>query len=334
MKQVILFLFLMTMISIGIAQAQETDEFVDPSLDLSAPKSTSQNANQNPNQPQPENFQPSAVDLATPVQAVPIEETNFQPQPIALEEEPIDQKNSGDVIVEMQSDLTKSYKERRGRHGILFSINYEKYYPGNYFSQYRDKNIEEFLGDSESMNLLGLEFGYKYNFSLGSISILGNYAQGNKSKNDYADDIITNKHERNLTISRYGLSINYAADNLMREPWIVPYGQVGLHQFQVTEDDIRVLPDAAVDAKQITTQIALNYKFGILFQLNWIEKSIDGNTQYDGLKSSGLQNAFIDLYAMTHLPSSETYDADNPQAAGDPDMSTGTEIGVGFKIEF
>lgn len=331
MKKFILFLFLFTSVSLHSAHAQDIgDEFADPTLDVGAFA-----------EPAPPGFK-SSTDVSsetlpgeTPVETNPTSElttqpsfsneTEFQAQPLALEE--TQANGNGDVILEQQTDLTESYKKRRGRHGVLFSIDYEKYFPVDYFSQYRDKYIEEFLGDKESIDLIGVELGYKLNFKLGSLAILGNYAQGSKSKSDFSDGTTT--RERNLSISRYGLSANFALDNIMEEPWIVPYGQVGIHQFQVIEDDL-----AQDQAKETTTQFAFNYRFGFLFQLNWIEKAIDPNTQLDGLRSSGLQNTFIDLYAMTHTASSETYDPADPNSEGDPDMSTGMEFGVGLKMEF
>ncbi len=332
MKKFILFLFLVTSVSLHYANAQDIgDEFADPTLESGAPAS----------EPAPPGFK-SSTDVSsetlpgeTPIESNPTSDlttqpaisngTEFQAQPLALEEP--QSNESGDVVLEQQTDLTESYKKRRGRHGVLFSVGYEKYFPTDYFSQYRDKYIEEFLGDKESIDLIGLELGYKLNFKLGSISILGNYAQGTKAKTDYNDGTTT--RERNLSIGRYGLSANFALDNVMEEPWVVPYGQVGVHQFKVTEDDL-----AQDEAKEMTTQLAFNYRFGLLFQLNWIEKSIDPNTQIDGLRSSGLQNTFIDVYAMTHMASNETYDPADINSEGDPDMSTGMEIGVGLKMEF
>lgn len=333
MKKFILFLFLVTSFSIHNAHAQDAgDEFADPTLD------TSGGVN---NTTPPPDFQSSSTDPAAPAESsaetILTEELNqqqsatteadFQPQPLATEETPSADVGSGDVLVEQQTDLTQSYKNRRGRHGVLFSINYEKYYPVDYFSQYRDAYIEDVLGDTESMDLIGIELGYKLNFKLGSIAILGNYAQGSKANANYTDG--TTARERNLSVSRYGISANLALDNIMQEPWIVPYGQVGLHQFQVIEDDL-----SQAEAKEVTTQISFNYRFGLLFQLNWIEKSIDPSTQIDGLRSSGLQNTFIDVYAMTHAGSAETYDPEDPTTEGDPDMSTGMELGVGLKMEF
>ncbi len=230
---------------------------------------------------------------------------------------------SGEVVLEKPEDLSLSYKQRRSRHGILFSVTYEKFYPVDYYSLYRDAYVEEII-DTDRIDLIGAELGYKLNFKLGSISVLANYAQGSIKG-------LFNSHERNLTLKRVGASLNFAADNFFEEPWVVPYAQVGAHQFEIEEDDLSL---AVAAPESATTQISLNYKFGLLFQLNWIEKAIDTNTQIDGLRSSGLQNTFLDVYMIDHLASNEVYDPKNPNSEGDPDLASGLELGLGFKMEF
>lgn len=333
MKKFILFLFLLTSISIQSANAQDIgDEFADPTLDmgtgtLDVPQGFETSVPTDNNGANIGTMPIESTDQSVQAETPTEEERNFG-KPLALEGPALDYSQTGDVVMEQQTNLYQSYKQRRGKHGVLFSVNYEKFYPVDYYSMYRDAYIEDFLGDSESMDLLGAELGYKYNFKLGSLSLLANFATGSKSNSAYNGDNTTAR-ERNLSVTRYGLSINYAADNVMQEPWIVPYGQVGLHQFHVIEDDLN-----QESAEERTTQISFNYKIGLLFQLNWIEKAIDPNTQIDGLRSSGLQNTFIDLYAMTHMASSEVYDSSSPTSEGDPDMSTGMEIGIGLKMEF
>lgn len=333
MKKFILFLFLVTSFSIHNVYAQDGgDDFVDPTLEISSPNqpsSTSQGfeSSTTTDPSTSTNFSTTNGKNSNNENAVSSEPLSFS-EPLSDRQSVVDSNNNlGDVVVEQQADLTQSYKRRRGKHGVLFSVIYEKYFPIDYYSQFRDVYIENIFGNTDSIDLFGAEIGYKYNFRLGSIAILGNYAHGSKANESYSDGTTT--RERNLSISRYGLSLNYAMDNIMEEPWIVPYGQVGVHQFQVVEDDL-----SQTDAKSATTQISFNYKIGLLFQLNWIEKSIDPNTQYEGLRSSGLQNTFLDVYAMTHMASSEVYDPADANSEGDPDMSSGMEIGVGLKLEF
>lgn len=229
------------------------------------------------------------------------------------------QAKPGEVIIESQTDLTTSYKKRRGKHGVLFSLNYEKFYPYDYYSLFRDGYIDQIFGTSE-ISLMGGEVGYKYNFTLGSIYVSANYAQGKESAT-------VEKVERSLQFRKQGLSVGLALDNIMEEPWIVPYAQVGAHQFLVEETN-------GEESDSVTTGIAMNYRFGLLFQLNWLEQSIDPSTHTDGLRSSGLQNTYLDFYMVAHESSSELFNPNDATSTGDPDLKTELLYGLGIKMEF
>jgi hypothetical protein len=330
--------FLLTVfISVSFALAEDNfdEEFSDPSLQRAEAPNEIPQEETNESFPKSENFQ-SEVSTDIPLESDPTFEVSTDPVPLPtetvqqsqnpnLEEPGIFSEPaplmSGEVLVETPDDLSKSYKQRRGRHGLLFSITYEHFYPVDYFSQYRDVYIEKIIGD-DRINLVGAEFGYKLNFQLGALSILANMAQGEiKGK--------VNNSDRTLYLQRVGLSANFAMDNFFEEPWVVPYGQAGVHQFQSQEDDL-----AYDSSRAATTQYSLNYRLGLLFQLNWIEKSIDPNTQIDGLRSSGLQNTFLDVYASSYLASTDLYDPLNKDSEGDPDLASEFELGVGIKMEF
>ncbi len=305
MKKFILFIFLAAL-TFARAQAQDdtVDEFADPSLQSPSPQIDVQ-SNELP-----------AVPLEIPL------EPASAPQNVqtSLGDTQSDSE-TGEVLLERPPDFTASYKQRRSRHGIIFSIDYEKFYPVDYYSQYRDLYIEKIIG-TDKIDLIGAELGYKLNFKLGSLSLLANYSQGHIKGNTTA------AAKRTLYLNRTGVAANFALDNFFEEPWIVPYGQIGIHQFQIEEDDL-----ALPNSKAATTKISYNYRFGLLFQLNWIEKAIDPNTQFDALRSSGLENTFLDLYMIDHAASSETYGA-NTTSGGDPDLASGLELGVGLKMEF
>jgi hypothetical protein len=350
MKKFILFLFLATTFTVS-ARAQEGDEFLDPTLQGSGtPPPTKSSATTTPADSAA--TAPSAAPSNTTTETEIMTDTGTSPNPVesfdlqetpaptksslSAEAQPIpeyseSQENPGDVLIETQADLTQSYKQRRGHHGVLFSLDYEKFNPVDYFSQYRDAYI------AEDLSLIGAEIGYKYNFKLGSVAILVNGAFGTKKGCEFVDADGNAKSSRDISITRYGLALNYAMDNIMQEPWIVPYGQVGIHQFEVSEDDQTQLdPNTheALGAVSTTTSLAFDYRVGLLFQLNWIEKSIDPSTHTEGLLSSGLQNTFLDIYLATHVASSEIYDPTNSTSEGDPDLHSETELGVGLKMEF
>jgi hypothetical protein len=308
MKKFILFLFLASVIvQKGFAQNLTEDEFTDPT------QQTEANADSAENTPQ------AIIEENIPVAN---EDDNLEaPQIDAFKQNQNEPANQGSVLLEKPIDLSLNYKQRRKRHGVLFSVTYEKFYPTDYYSQYRDVNIENIIG-SDRIDLFGAELGYKLNFQLGSVAILANYAQGGIIGKVLNED-------RTINLKRYGLAANFAFDNFFNEPWVVPYGQIGAHQFEVDEDDV-----TKTEAKSASTQIAFNYKFGILFQLNWIEKAIDPSTQVEGLRSSGLENTFLDIFAISHAASSKTYDPKAAASKGDPDLATELELGAALKMEF
>ncbi|MBC7421064.1 MAG: hypothetical protein H7328_10085 [Bdellovibrio sp.] len=234
-----------------------------------------------------------------------------------------DTPDRGQVIVERPVDITGSYKERRGTHGGLFSINYEKYNPLDYASQFLNGGYIENITSSTQIDLVSGELGYKNNFKLGSAAILLGYARGSSSP---SGDASMNK-DRKLTLARTSLSANFALDAIFDEPYLVPYVQGGIYHFNVTEKK-------AADTLSATSDYAFNYRFGVLFQLNWIETAIDSSTQTDGLRSSGLQNTYIDIYYVDHLAASGATDPAVANSNGTVNMRSAGELGVGLKIEF
>lgn len=234
-------------------------------------------------------------------------------------EQPVELKQVGVVAVEKQEDFAQSYKSRRSAHGALFSVNMEKFYPVDYRSQFNDSYIEDIIQENR-INLVVIELGYKYNLGFAAISALGVFAQGSR-------DGAFGGAQRTLKISKQGLSANIAIDGVFKEPWIVPYAQVGAHQFNISEANVST-------SRAATAGVALNYKYGLLFQLDWIENSIDKSGKTDRLRSSGLENTFIDLYFSEHLASGGAIDPSNPAANGDPNLRSRGEMGVGLKMEF
>lgn len=225
-----------------------------------------------------------------------------------------------EVSVETQQDFTANYKERRTSHGALFSINMEKFYPIDYRSLFDDSHIEEIIGE-DRFDLIGGEIGYKYNISVLSAAILASYSTGKKVGTFSGT-------ERSISVSKQGVSANIALDGVFAEPWIVPYVQGGAHQFSVSEEN-------PTETKSATTGISMNYRYGLLFQLDWIENGIDKSAEADRLRSSGLENTYIDIYFAEYLASADAIDPSLPFGTlGDPNMLSGGEMGIGLKLEF
>ena len=107
----------------------------------------------------------------------------------------------------------------------------------------------------------------------------------------------------------------------------MPYGQVGMHQFSVEESK-------TTDSASGGTALSFNYRYGLLFQIDWIENRIDNSAKGDQLRSSGLENTFIDVYFANYLASRGAVDPADASNDGDPNLFSSGEMGIGLKMEF
>ncbi len=224
--------------------------------------------------------------------------------------------NSGSVLVETPEDFSKPYKERRGKHGALFSLFSEVFDPVNYQSGYGDALIGDFLG-SEAIRLNGLELGYKYNVSVGSVAALFSYSVGNADNGG-----------RTLGFTKQSFSVNAALDAVFDEPYAVPYGQIGINLFDIKEEK------PGSDSFSETTSPVVGYRYGILFQLDWIENQLDKEARAERLFSSGLENTYIDVYYANYLASSSAQDPAVLASEGEGNLESTGQMGIGLKMEF
>lgn len=222
------------------------------------------------------------------------------------------------IIVERMKDPTLPYKQRRNPWGVLFSVNYEQFAPENYYSLILNKDYKTFSGD-KSIPLIGAEFGVKYNFSMGSLSGLVGYSQGTIDNTAAGLDKIT------ASITKADL--NFALDNLMDEPYVVPYGQIGVHSINWSE---KSFVGAVHTEESFSTEWNFHYKVGLSFQLNWIEKSIDPSSQEDSLRS-GLENTYIDVFYTSYAQPAQVSEVNGTE--GEADLQS-SQIGAGLKLEF
>jgi len=225
-----------------------------------------------------------------------------------------------EVIVERAFDISLPYRERRSQFGILFSANYESFVPSDYTSLIINKKFNELPGD-RNIAVFGAELGVKYNFVLGSIAAILGYGKG--TYDSPKNKII----EMNVEIVKAGLI--FTLDNLMSEPWIAPYGQINVHRFGWKEISIDATNATLEEA--FTTDPNVSYKAGLLFQLNWLENLIDPNTHTNGLRSSGLENTFLDVFYTMYSAPNEIADVNG--ATGEANLESAS-YGVGLKLEF
>lgn len=228
-----------------------------------------------------------------------------------------------EIIVESVQDLSEPYKVRRKDFGALFSLNYERYFPAEHVSVIQNKSYEDISG-GEPIPLLGAEIGVKYNFSLGSLSVLFGYSAGNFSKEENNLDDVT------LTMTKADL--NFALDNLTTEPWVVPYVQGGIHQIEWEENSYT---GSANVFETLVTTPNFHYKLGVLMQLNWIENWIDPSTTYEGRRSSGLENTFFDLFYAGYSAYAEPDKVVGALGSDDGEANLSSSgFGMGLKLEF
>lgn len=226
-----------------------------------------------------------------------------------------------DVEVENSENYNLPYKARRSEHGLLLSVGMEKLDLQNYYSLISNTPISTMSG-YEPLTMAQVELGYKHNFKLGSVYLLGSYSLGSVTTKLTAGSL-------KINVTKQAVAVGYSADMLFVEPYIVPYAQVGAHQFSVSEA-------SNTSNDEATTEISLNYRIELQFQLNWIEKKIDKSTQVEALRSSGLENTYIDVYMEWFNPSNDLYDPQNAIATktSDPDMTSESQLGVALKLEF
>lgn len=238
-----------------------------------------------------------------------------------VKEKSVDYSNplaEGQIVVEKFKDNTAPYSERRSRFGFLFNINYEQFSPNKYYSLIHSLTYGELAGGA-SIPLMGIEAGIKYNFSLGSLSALLGYSLGEMSDETVGID------KMSMAVTKAAL--NYSIDNIFLEPYVVPFVQAGVHIIDWTE-----VGTVGADTKEenITSQPTLHVKAGLSFQLNWIEGKIDPSTHEDGLRSSGLENTFLDLYYTKYFEPNGV----SEQVAESEANFESSEVGLGLKLEF
>lgn len=231
------------------------------------------------------------------------------------------------IEVEPEQDSSIPYKERRERHGVIFSAGTQKYYPDDYQSMQDGNFIEDFLGDTP-IDMMNLELGYKYNFGLGSLALTAGFATG-KFSGSY--DGAT----RNLSIEKIEFMAYYFADALFNEPWVVPYVGVGLNRFTVVESMGLTAAQVAA-ANETNPDVVKNLRptgairVGLEIQLN----SIDKDGSLDANREIGLENTFLDIYFARNTVSSQVAEDFTVSEEGDPDTSNRFQLGFGLRLEF
>lgn len=216
------------------------------------------------------------------------------------------QKDLPLVRVERAQDVQVAYKERRGDHGFLFGLNYEPLLLKEYISALDNQSYGVLYGD-ESLPLIGLSLDYKYNFTLGSVTLGLNFGMGSLSSS-------MSGTKRTLEIQKTGAGLRFIADNIFAEPYVAPY--VGLSMFTLD-----ISEQSPSDKFKATTDTLFSYTIGLQIQLDWIDSGTDSGANFIW----GLENTFLDLFMTQYLKPSDESGANT---------STDMMLGGGFKFEF
>lgn len=246
-----------------------------------------------------------------PSQVLPSEET--RPLVESSAEENFVEVYTGPANVEViTSNEYTNYKERRKRHGFSVGLTTENVYMPDYASIYDGKLYEELWGQ-EDISMPQLSANYKFNFILGSINIGAAYAQGSILDDRSLD-------QRTIQLEKKSANFQFLFDNLMSEPYIVPYAGLSVYDFNINEY-VKLGTTGVEESHNFETEYGSAYTVGFLIQLNWLEKESAKNAYFE----NGLQNTFLDIYWTQY---------ENPNQDPDPNTQSDFNWGAGLRIEF
>lgn len=194
------------------------------------------------------------------------------------------------------------YVQRRGSFGFTVAVGYSSYTPTNYKP---DFVVNETMSDyysSPETPLTELTLGFKWNNSLGSISLdfgAGYYV------NDGSDGA-------RLTLIPVRGGATLALDNLGSEPNIVPYGTIGAYS---------VIYEESLASQKVggNTSVGLFYAGGVQFALN----ALDQDSAIASYDDTGLENTFLYVEARSFIASDDI-----------PDLGAPIQLGGGLKLEY
>lgn len=202
----------------------------------------------------------------------------------------------------------ESYKDRRTTHGFMMNIVTENVFFADYVSQH-DQAIYEDLWGQEDVSLPQINLNYKFNFKLGSITLGAGYGQGS-----IVDDRIGD--ERTITVDKTAGSIQFLLDNMMSEPYFVPYVGASIFKFNIGEKVLST--DSSYSSE---SEYGNAFTVGFLIQLNWADKE----SAKEAYLAHGLENTYLDVFWTQH---------ENPNEDPLPNVQSDMNWGAGLRVEF
>lgn len=222
--------------------------------------------------------------------------------------DPVEDYRMSHGLVELHTpvEIMAPYRDHRATNGFMFSAGYENVMLDRYVSIIDFTTFyQEMFGETE-FPLMNVDLSYKYNFTLGSLTANVGYGYG--SIKDDASGVA-----RTLTLTKIRGSVSYIADTIFPEPYVAPYGTIGMMNLGIDEQAGDTSAKHAVDV--------MFYQVGFLFQLNWLDPDYSRKTITD----YSLENTYLDVFMTKYEKSSN---------AVDPDTSTDFTYGAGIRLEF
>lgn len=212
---------------------------------------------------------------------------------------------SNTIEIEYPAENLLPYRERRPDWGFVAGVKYENFTPTAYRSAVDGASFSSIAG-SKSFELIGPEFGAKFNFSIGSLIGTASYAQSQLS-GKFVDS--TGPFAINMSVTRTALHAGYFMDTIWPEPYVVPYAQLDFMNMTYEEKDT---VGSSVSGNR---EGIVGFTGGVLVQLNWM----DPGASFDSLDIAGIKNSYLDL-SLSKIE--------------DPKLGNDLDWGVGLLLEF
>ncbi len=212
------------------------------------------------------------------------------------------------VEINYPIDVMAPYKERRRTHAGNFGIRNENYVPALWESLIDEEYYDDTYAQTP-IKLTSIEGGYKYNFILGSISLMGGigYGEANTEFNGIG---------RKMIATKYFARGMFALDNILAEPYMVPYVAGSIWKMKIQESE-----DTTDFGGTFTSGFGFDYTLGLLLQLNWL----DADFARESLNQNGIQNTYLDIFMTQYLKT---------LTSTDPILSSKLMLGLGLRLEF
>jgi hypothetical protein len=214
----------------------------------------------------------------------------------------------GKVDIVYPAEKTVPYRERRSVVSTVFAISMDQVLPDKFSSKISSNTYNDIF-KTAPIPIVQAEIGVKINSVLGGVGATAIYGTG------LVDESLGAGQDYSLQLTKKGVGLHFILDNLFVEPYVAPFVEGQYIMFDWLEKqpaDLRKSGSTAYNA---------SVRVGVAIQMNWLDR----NAALTAQDSSGLENAYLDLFVSQYSASS---------AAEDPNFQTGMNYGGGIRLEF